>query len=103
LPPENLLRSPDTIDRRHGSGSSPQICNLYSITRNQEAIRRLFQVTRDLSGNLPALPAVYQGTMAPVVRVARDGERELTMMRWGFPPPNLGNAPVTNVRILKSP
>src|ERR1700730_2731092 len=33
-----------------------------------------------------------------------NGERELTMMRWGFPPPpNLGNAPVTNVRNLKSP
>jgi len=80
------------------------MCNLYSITRNQEAIRRLFQVTRGLTDNLPALPAVYPDTMAPVVRVARDGERELTMMRWGFPPPpNLGNAPVTNVRNLKSP
>ncbi|MGH6844176.1 MAG: SOS response-associated peptidase, partial [Methylocella sp.] len=63
------------------------MCNLYSITRGQEAIRRLFQVTRDLTGNLPALPAVYPDAMAPVVRVARDGERELTMMRWGFPPP----------------
>ena len=24
-------------------------------------------------------------------------------MRWGFPPPPIGNAPVTNVRNLKSP
>ncbi len=48
------------------------MCNLYSITRNQGAIRRLFQVTRDLTDNLPALPAVYPDTMAPVVRVARD-------------------------------
>jgi hypothetical protein len=46
----------------------------------------------------------FPDTLAPVVRTARDGERELTMMRWGFPrPPNLGNAPVTNVRNLKSP
>jgi putative SOS response-associated peptidase YedK len=37
------------------------MCNIYSITRNQEAIRRLFQVTRDLTDNLPALPAVYPG------------------------------------------
>jgi putative SOS response-associated peptidase YedK len=30
--------------------------------------------------------------------------RELTMMRWGFPPPpNLGTRPVTNVRNVKSP
>jgi hypothetical protein len=41
------------------------MCNLYSITRNQEAICRLFQVTRDLTDNLPALPAVYPDTMAP--------------------------------------
>jgi putative SOS response-associated peptidase YedK len=60
------------------------MCNLYSITRGQEAMRHLFRVTRDLSGNLPALPAVYPDTMAPVVRVARDGVRELTMMRWGL-------------------
>jgi putative SOS response-associated peptidase YedK len=80
------------------------MCNLYSITRNQEAIRRLFRVMRDLTGNLPPLPAVYPDTMAPIVRLARDGERELSMMRWGFPPPpNLGSVPVTNVRNLKSP
>jgi putative SOS response-associated peptidase YedK len=80
------------------------MCNLYSITHGQEAIRRLFRVTRDLTGNLPALPAVYPDTMAPVVRVTRDGERELTMMRWGFPPPpNRGTLPVTNMRNVTSP
>jgi hypothetical protein len=25
--------------------------------------------------------------MAPLVHASRDGERELSMMRWGFPPP----------------
>jgi putative SOS response-associated peptidase YedK len=63
------------------------MCNLYSITRSQEAMRRLFRIKRDLTGNLPSLPAVLPDTMAPVVRTARDGERELTLMRWGFPPP----------------
>jgi putative SOS response-associated peptidase YedK len=80
------------------------MCNLYSITRGQEAIRRAFRVMRDRAGNLPSLPAIFPDTLAPVVRTARDGERELTMMRWGFPPPpNLGTAPVTSVRNLKSP
>jgi len=80
------------------------MCNLFSVTRGQEAIRQLFRVTRDFAGNLPSLPAVYPDTMAPVIRLAADGERELTMMRWGFPPPpNIGTAPVTNVRNLKSP
>lgn len=80
------------------------MCNLYSVTTNQETIRRLFGITRDLSGNFPGLPAVFPDTMAPVVRMTRDGERELSLMRWGFPPaPNLGTVPVTNVRNLKSP
>jgi putative SOS response-associated peptidase YedK len=80
------------------------VCNLYSITRSQEAIGRAFRVMRDRTGNLPSLPAVYPDSMAPVVHTATDGERELSMMRWGFPPPpNLGKAPVTNVRNMKSP
>jgi putative SOS response-associated peptidase YedK len=80
------------------------MCNLYSITRSQEAMRRLFRVARDLTGNFPPLLAVYPDTLAPIVRTAQDGERELIMMRWGFPPPpNLGKAPVTNVRNLNSP
>ena len=61
------------------------MCNLYSITRGQEAMRRAFRVMRDLTGNLPSLPAVFPDTMAPVARTARDGERELVMMRWGLP------------------
>jgi putative SOS response-associated peptidase YedK len=80
------------------------MCNLYSITCSQEAMRRLFRVNRDLTGNLPSLPAIFPDTMAPIVRAAQDGERALTIMRWGFPPPpNLGSAPVTNIRNLKSP
>jgi putative SOS response-associated peptidase YedK len=80
------------------------MCNLYSVTRSQEAMRRLFRVKRDLTGNLPSFPAIYPDTMAPIVHTARDSERELSMMRWGFPPPpNVGKAPVTNVRNLKSP
>jgi putative SOS response-associated peptidase YedK len=78
------------------------MCNLYSVTRSQEAMRRLFRARRDLLGNFPGLPGVFHNSMAP--HTAPDGERELSLMRWGFPPPpNLGTAPVTNVRNLKSP
>jgi putative SOS response-associated peptidase YedK len=80
------------------------MCNLYSVTSNQEAIRRLFRVGRDLTGNLPRLPGIFPDYMAPVVRVAADGERELTMMRWGMPcPPAYGGTHVTNIRNTKSP
>jgi hypothetical protein len=64
--------------------TSPQMCDLYSVTPGQEAMRRLFRATRDSTGNLPGLPAVFPDMMAPVVRAARDGERELRMMRWDF-------------------
>jgi putative SOS response-associated peptidase YedK len=80
------------------------VCNLYSITRSQDAMRRLFRVGRDLTGNLPLFPAVFPDALAPVVRIASDGERELSLMHWGFPPPpNLGRVPVTNARNLASP
>jgi putative SOS response-associated peptidase YedK len=80
------------------------MCNLYSLTRSPDEIRRLFRIERDTTGNLPSLPGIFPDQLAPVVRTARDGERELTMMRWGFPPPpNLASRPVTNVRNVKSP
>ena len=79
------------------------MCNLYSITKNQDAIRRLFKVQRDSAGNLPPMPGVFSDYPAPVVRTA-DGERELIMMRWGMPPPpKLGGPPVTNIRNTASP
>ena len=61
------------------------MCNLYSVTCSQAAIRQLARAIRDITGNLPPLPAVYPDQMAPVVRTAPDGVRELMMMRWGFP------------------
>jgi hypothetical protein len=33
--------------------------NLYSVTTNQEAIRRLFGDIRDATGNLPSMLGVY--------------------------------------------
>jgi putative SOS response-associated peptidase YedK len=78
------------------------MCNLYSVTKGQQAIRELVKATRDLTGNLPPLPAIFPDKLAPVVRTAADGARELVMMRWGFPPPTFpgqkSTRPVTNIR-----
>jgi hypothetical protein len=38
------------------------VCNLYSITKNQAAIRGLFRVTQDSAGNLPPMPGVFPTT-----------------------------------------
>lgn len=70
----------------------PRMCNLYSMTRNRDAVRALFRVDQDRTANQPPLPAIFPNQPAPVVRVARDGQRVMEAMRWGFPPPlNLGN------------
>lgn len=61
------------------------MCNLYSVTTNQEAIRGLFKVDRDLTGNMPSLPGVFPDYPAPIVRNGQDGEHELAMVRWGMP------------------
>ena len=45
------------------------MCNLYSVTRSQEAMRRLFAAARDLTGNLPPLPYVYPDQLAPIVSI----------------------------------
>ncbi len=80
------------------------MCNLYSVTKGQSAIRDLFAVKHDRVGNLPPLPGIFPDYMAPMVRVDADGERELVMARWGMPgPPQFGGQPVTNIRNVKSP
>lgn len=79
------------------------MCNLYSITTNQAAITALFRVVNRYIGNLPAMPGVFPDYPAPVVRNV-GADRELTMMRWGMPPPpKFGGPPVTNIRNTSSP
>ena len=75
------------------------MCNLYSMVSNQEAIRRLARVMHDNIGNQPPLPGIFPDQLAPVVCNAKNGERSLELMRWGFPPPpKLATRPVTNLR-----
>jgi putative SOS response-associated peptidase YedK len=80
------------------------MCNLYSVTKGQSAIRDLFGVKHDRAGNLPPLPAIFPDQLAPIVRVTAGGERECVVARWGMPgPPQYGGQPVTNIRNLGSP
>jgi putative SOS response-associated peptidase YedK len=80
------------------------MCNLYSVTKGQQAIRDLFDVRHDRAGNLPPLPAIFPDQTAPIVRAGADGGRELVTARWGMPgPPQFGGQPVTNIRNVGSP
>ena len=53
------------------------MCNLYSMTKGQAAIREIAGAMTDKTGNLAALPAIFPDQSAPVVRQGADG-RELT-------------------------
>lgn len=77
----------------------PGMCNLYSATTNQEAIRRLFRVERDLIGNLPPMPGIFPDYPAPIIRNAEtDGSRELAYARWGMPSSQLALMEATKKR-----
>jgi putative SOS response-associated peptidase YedK len=76
------------------------LCNLYSLTPKRDAIAQFFRVSHNRTVAFDPLPAIFPRYIAPVVRHAADGERELVMMSWGFLRLEKGRAPkpVTNVR-----
>ena len=85
------------------------MCNLYSMSKGQQAIRELAGAMRDTTGNLPMLPGIFPDYAAPIVRTGVDGVRELAMARWGMPSPAFAlqgkkvDRGVTNVRNTASP
>lgn len=85
------------------------MCNLYSMTKSQEALRRLVDAMRDNTGNLPPMPSIFPDYPAPIVRNGEDGARELAMARWGMPSPKrvlegrTTDPGVTNIRNVNSP
>lgn len=72
------------------------MCNLYSMTTNQEAMRRLFSAT-DRLGNQPPLPGIFPDMDVPIVK-HNGSTRELVHARWGWNKAKFGW--VTNIRNL---
>ena len=88
------------------------MCNLYSQTKAQDAMRQLFANLTDDSGNLAAQPGIYPDYMAPIIRHGGQGGGaglHLTRARWGMPTPPVFLAGkrtdpgVTNIRNTASP
>jgi putative SOS response-associated peptidase YedK len=94
------------------------MCNLYSMTSTQAAIRDLFPRLDDAAGNLGSLPAVFPDMAAPILRhppgpdgaaTGTDGPLQLAMGRWGMPSPAFAlkgrrtDGGVTNIRNTRSP
>jgi putative SOS response-associated peptidase YedK len=76
------------------------VCNLYSLTPKRDAVARFFRVSHNRSAAFESVNAIFPRHVAPIVRYASDGERELVMMNWGFLLLQDGRTPrpVTNVR-----
>jgi putative SOS response-associated peptidase YedK len=74
--------------------------NLYSMTANRSAIINLFNVADNRAAAIDPQPAIFPGNDAPVVRISEDGDRELSLLSWGFVLNMKDRAPkrVTNVR-----
>ena len=85
------------------------MCNLYSFTKSQQAIREATQAMIDTAGNLPLLPGIFPDHTAPIVRINAAGGRELARARWGMPSPAFAlqgkrvDKGITNVRNPSSP
>jgi putative SOS response-associated peptidase YedK len=81
------------------------MCNLYSITSAQEAIRQTFRKINRYVGNLGPLPGDMPANPPPDLRYNHEWEvPEFLLMRSANPPPPLtGGPPVTNIRNMSSP
>ncbi len=60
------------------------MCNSYSVIKGHQAIRELYRAATGRTGDLPPLPGIFAGRMAPLVHNGAHGG-ELTMPRWGVP------------------
>lgn len=62
------------------------MCNLYSNQLSQHDMRLIFDVVPGLDrlGNATEWPAIWPKYEAPIVRLSRDGARELVPAHWGF-------------------
>lgn len=76
------------------------MCTLYANTKGRELVRNLFRVSDNRASAFETKNAILPSDVAPVVRLAEDGERELVAMSWGFVRQEPGKAPrrVVNTR-----
>jgi putative SOS response-associated peptidase YedK len=85
------------------------MCNRYSQRGSVNQIRQLAKAlsralaTTPATDNLQPQKNVYPDQDAPIIANKANGDLELIMARWGFPPIPGQSAPITNIRNLKSP
>ena len=91
------------------------MCNLYSQTKSQDAMRQIFrpvleaeEVLLDTAGNLAPAAGIFPDHVAPIIRKGEDRDWHLTTARWGMPTPPIylqgkrTDPGVTNIRNVAS-
>lgn len=91
------------------------MCNLYSQTKSQDAMRQLFNPVLeedeeliDTAGNLPPSTGIFPDYPAPIIRRGEGRTWQLTTARWGMPTPptylegKRTDPGVTNIRNIAS-
>jgi len=58
--------------------------NLYSIKTSRAALARGLHLSDNLMVAIDALPAIFPGHMASIIKQSDNGEREFVMRSWGF-------------------
>ena len=76
------------------------MCNLYSLTKGQQAIIEFTRAMVDRTGNLPPMPGIFPDYPAPIVRNSDEG-RELVLARWGMPSSKKALLDATKLRAQK--
>ncbi len=92
------------------------MCNLYSRTKSQDAMRQLFdgvledgEALVDETGNLSAMAGIWPDYQAPIIRGGVGPTWQLAMSRWGMSTPpkfvegKKTDKGVTNIRDVSSP
>src|SRR5262245_55179035 len=69
------------------------MCNLYAMTPKQDDLGRFFRVSHNRMAAFRPVNAIFPRHVAPVVRDAEDGEREIILVSWGFLRLEKGRAP----------
>jgi hypothetical protein len=75
------------------------MCNLYSMASNMDAIRNLFKVTVDNTGNLPAHRGIYPNYTAPIVRNTSAGRVIGQSFLWTLAASRSVRLPAQNLRL----
>jgi putative SOS response-associated peptidase YedK len=91
------------------------MCNLYSQTKSQDAMRHVFddmieagENFEDLAGNLPPMAGIFPDYQAPILRHGACDGWQLVKARWGMPTPQVflegkrTDPGVTNIRNVAS-